>query len=64
VTAELLDAFRRLFDLLSAPKDIPVLSALIQREILYRTLTSEQGAFARSSRSEVRATALPMRSLG
>jgi len=43
-TPELLDAFNRLFELLSTPRDIPILGSLIQREILYRLLTSEQGA--------------------
>ena len=35
-TAELLDACCRLIDLLNSPQDIPFLSALIQREIIYR----------------------------
>jgi AraC-like DNA-binding protein len=39
----LIDAFQRLIDLLETPKDIPILSPLIQQEILYRLLTSEQG---------------------
>ena len=43
VTAELLSAFGRLFELVSTPRDIPILGGLIQREILYRVLTSEQG---------------------
>jgi AraC-like DNA-binding protein len=46
-TLELLNAFERLFDLLQTPGDIPVLSDLIQREILYRLLRSEQGAVLR-----------------
>jgi AraC-like DNA-binding protein len=46
-TLELLNAFERLFDLLQTPGDIPVLSDLIQREIFYRLLRSEQGAVLR-----------------
>src|SRR6266849_3154589 len=37
-TAELLDACCRLIDLLNKPQDIPFLSGLIQREIVYRIL--------------------------
>jgi AraC-like DNA-binding protein len=48
VTPELLDAFDRLFDLLSTPRDIPILSSLIDQEILYRLLTSEQGVRLRA----------------
>jgi AraC-like DNA-binding protein len=36
-------AFQRLVDLLDTPAAIPVLSPLIQREILYRLMVSEQG---------------------
>jgi AraC-like DNA-binding protein len=43
VSAPLLDAFGRLIDLLDQPEDIPVLAPLIQREIFYRLLVSEQG---------------------
>lgn len=43
VTPKLLDDCSRLLDLLEAPEDIPVLSDLILREILYRLLRSEQG---------------------
>jgi AraC-like DNA-binding protein len=39
----LLDAFRRLIDVLAEPADLPMLGPLIQREILYRLLVSEQG---------------------
>lgn len=42
-TPELLDACSRLLELLDAPQDIPFLSSLIQREILYRLLRSPQG---------------------
>lgn len=40
----LIDAFQRLMALLDEPDDIPVLAPLIQREILYRLLVSDQGA--------------------
>ncbi|CDH22034.1 putative transcription regulator (AraC family) [Xenorhabdus bovienii str. kraussei Quebec] len=43
VTAELLVCFNRLLDLLNTPEDIPVLSPLIQKEIVYRLLKSELG---------------------
>ncbi|ETT49764.1 AraC family transcriptional regulator [Paenibacillus sp. FSL R7-269] len=40
----LLEAIVRLIQLLDAPQDIPVLSPLVIREILYRVLQSDQGA--------------------
>jgi len=43
-TAELLDACCRLIDLLNRPQDIPFLSGLIQREIIYRILRGPEGA--------------------
>src|SRR5437660_11944175 len=43
-TAELLDACCRLIDLLDTPLDIPFLSGLIQREIIYRILRGPAGA--------------------
>ena len=43
-TVPLLDAFRRLLALLDDPDTIPVLAPLIQREICYRLLVSDQGA--------------------
>ena len=43
VSLSLLDAFKRLIDLLDTSEDIPILSPLIQREILYRLLVSERG---------------------
>ncbi len=57
VTLSLVDAVHRLIDLLGEEKDIPILSPLIHREILYRLLTGDQGArlrqFAtRGSRSQ------------
>ncbi len=40
---ELFDALARLIRLLDSPTDIPILGALIQREILYRVLTGPAG---------------------
>ena len=42
-TVDLLKPFCRLLDLLDAPADIPFLSNLIQREIVYRLLRGPQG---------------------
>jgi AraC-like DNA-binding protein len=42
-TMELLKPCARLLDLLDAPDDIPFLSSLIQREIVYRLLRGPQG---------------------
>jgi len=43
-----LDAWCRLVDLLNTPQDIPFLSGLIQREIIYRILRVREGrAFGR-----------------
>ncbi len=47
-TAELLDACCRLVDLLDTPQDIPFLSGLIQREIIYRILRGREGARLRA----------------
>jgi AraC-like DNA-binding protein len=47
-TAELLDACCRLVGLLHTPLDIPFLSGLIQREIVYRILQSAEGARLRA----------------
>ncbi len=47
-TAELLDACCRLIDLLHTPQDIPFLSGLIQREIIYRILRGPEGARLRA----------------
>jgi AraC-like DNA-binding protein len=44
VTVELLSACCRLVDLLANPRDIPFLSGLIQREIVYRLLCGPAGA--------------------
>ncbi|MBM9616173.1 AraC family transcriptional regulator [Desulfobulbus rhabdoformis] len=43
VELPIVQALLRLLDLLDTPDDIPVLAPLIQREILYRLLTCEQG---------------------
>lgn len=45
---ELLSACCRLLDLLGAPADIPFLSSLYQREIIYRLLRSPQGKHLRA----------------
>ena len=42
-TAGLLEACARLIELLDTPEDVPFLSRLIQREILYRILKTPQG---------------------
>lgn len=47
-TAELLDACCRLVNLLDTPRDIPFLSGLIQREIIYRILRGPEGARLRA----------------
>lgn len=48
-TVELFDAFMRLANLLDTPKDLAHLGGLIQREILYRILTSSAGARLRQT---------------
>jgi AraC-like DNA-binding protein len=48
ITAELLSACCRLVDLLATPQDIPFLSGLIQREIIYRLLCGSEGARLRA----------------
>jgi AraC-like DNA-binding protein len=47
-TAEFLSAFWRLMDLLRTPQDIPFLSGLIEREIIYRILRGPEGARLRA----------------
>jgi AraC-like DNA-binding protein len=47
-TVEFLTACCRLMDLLDAPQDIPFLSGLIQREIIYRILRGPEGARLRA----------------
>lgn len=44
VTSDFLSAWCRLLDLLSNPGDIPFLSGLIEREIMYRILRGPEGA--------------------
>jgi AraC-like DNA-binding protein len=48
VTVELLRACCRLVDLLNTPEDIPFLSGLIQREIVYRILRGPEGSRLRA----------------
>jgi len=48
LTVEFLSACCRLMDLLDAPRDIPFLSGLIQREIVYRMLRGPEGARLRA----------------
>ena len=43
LSVQVLDAVVRLVQLLDTPQDIPVLGPLIEREVLYRLLTGEQG---------------------
>jgi AraC-like DNA-binding protein len=47
-TAGLLRACARLIELLDTPEDIPFLSQLVQREIIYRILRTPQGARLRA----------------
>ncbi|HXN45711.1 MAG TPA: AraC family transcriptional regulator [Bryobacteraceae bacterium] len=47
-TVEFLSACCRLVDLLNTPRDIPFLSGLIQRELIYRVLRSAEGARLRA----------------
>jgi AraC-like DNA-binding protein len=47
-TPEFLDACCRLLDLLDSPQDIPFLSGLIQREMIYRVLQGQVGARLRA----------------
>ena len=47
-TVCLLDACTRLLDLLDSPEDIPFLSPLIKREIVYRILRTSQGSRLRA----------------
>jgi AraC-like DNA-binding protein len=48
ITPEFLSACNRLLDLLDRPQDIPFLSGLIQREIIYRILRAPEGARLRA----------------
>lgn len=58
VTPELLGALDRLFEL-RRTKDIPVLASLIQLEIIYRLLTSEQGNRLRELSANMDRTVFP-----
>jgi len=51
VTLPILDAFKRLIDLLDEPKDIPILAPVVKREIFYRILVSNQGTRLRQMAS-------------
>ncbi|GFZ99860.1 AraC family transcriptional regulator [Dyella caseinilytica] len=44
VSVEILDPLLRLIRLLETPVDLPLLAPLIERELIYRLLTGEQGA--------------------
>ncbi|MCG7209171.1 AraC family transcriptional regulator [Streptomyces arenae] len=46
-SADLLDAVVRMVRLLDRPADIPVLAPMVEREILWRLITGEQGALVR-----------------
>ena len=48
LTPEFLGACCRLLDLLNSPQDIPFLSGLVQREIIYRILRGPEGARLRA----------------
>lgn len=48
VTPALLETFKRMIDLLDEPQSIPVLAPLIEREIHYRLIQSDQGARLRN----------------
>ena len=43
VTPELLNIYIRILDMLDIPEDIPILSPMIHKELLYRLLTGDQG---------------------
>ena len=47
-TTEMLNSFLRLIDLLARPADIPFMSELIHREIIYRILSGPEGAQLRT----------------
>jgi AraC-like DNA-binding protein len=48
ITPEFLNACCRLLDLLDSPEDVPFLSGLIQREIIYRILRGPEGTRLRA----------------
>lgn len=47
-TAEFLDAFCRLLNVLKTPEDVPFVNGLIEREIVYRILRGPEGARLRA----------------
>jgi len=49
VTPELLDAWRRMLQLLDAPEEIATLAPLVEREILFRILQGPQGRLLRQA---------------
>ena len=51
LTLPLVATFQRLLDLLDEPRDIPILAPIIEREIFYRLLVSDQGARLRQMAS-------------
>jgi transcriptional regulator GlxA family with amidase domain len=51
VTLPMLDAFKRLIDLLDETKDIPILAPVVKREIFYRILVGNQGTRLRQMAS-------------
>jgi AraC-like DNA-binding protein len=51
VTLPLVTAFQRLLDLLDEPQDVPILAPIIEREIFYRLLVSDQGTRLRQMAS-------------
>lgn len=57
VTHQLLDAFRRMLDLLDEPEHVSALLPVIKKEVIYRLLVSEQGSrliqIALSGRNDV-----------
>ncbi|MDX7989319.1 AraC family transcriptional regulator [Xenorhabdus sp. 12] len=52
VTHSLLSCINRLLDLLDTPEDIPVLSPLLQTEIIYRLLKSNLGGYLQQMASQ------------
>ena len=49
VSLPLVDAVRRMIDLLDEPQDIPILAPIIQKEIIYRLLVGDQGTRLRQA---------------
>lgn len=55
-STELLDPIARLLRLLDRPDDVAVLGPMLEREILWRLLTGEQGGTVRRSVSLIAAS--------